>query len=589
MSSNEPTQIRTVDPFASYNSDTVNKLTRMLTFGEDALATARSCDVSMDATSVTRVIVASGTVYKDDMWIDITTQHIANFEDSNHYYDFGTGFDEAGYYYIVMSYTYQRQRPAPQAKILIVKPTQRLFYSSGGEWIFLKAVHVIWNGSSFEIDGVSDYDPDIPANKRLFVRRYAGTEITLPTFDSPRDTSRILYVKEEDDYYFGLSDKWSDPISQIGSASTIPMNTETFEEGDLIFITSLNSLSKAIAATKISTADGVVSKVAVDGRIKTNGYVNNVKLETGIVTTVGDLLYLSVSESGKVTTVMSSPYHQFVGRCTEIIDSTSINMLFVRGEPIGEGSTEYSTYVTATLDSINWVSSYGLYYQDVNVSSISGLTGTITVWDSSSKLKIQPTNIEFLNTITLRIWMPTNTLTLHVLVIGPASNKSYASSITTIHENLSSANWLGTGPYYQNIDTTGIITQGAIVAVRDTSINSLISPLEIEFDATNIIKIWMPDNTQNLGVTIIGPTTLDENIYSYNTLLPSGASWFSSGGLYYQDISLTGFLNNHIIFEFIDTNTSYMIQPTSVEFISDSIVRIWMPTNTIQLNVTIIG
>lgn len=590
MSNAAPSQVRTVDPFASYNSDTVNKLTRMLSFGNDGFATARSCDITLDATSATQVNMSVGVAYKDDMWIEITAAHVVDFTDSDQYYDFGTGFDENGYYYVVMSYIYAKQRPAPEAEILIIKPSQRYLYSPGGEWLFLKAVHVSWNGSSFVIDGVSSYDPDTPANKRLFITPYVGSEITLPTFIPQEDTSRIIYVEDEDDYHFGLSNKWSDPLSEVGGGSIIVANTSGFALGDLVYINSASSLSTAIVTTAKTTADGVVSKVGIDGRVQTTGKVTDVKIQSGRTISVGDLLYLSQTEAGRVTDIRTSPFHQFVGRCEEVIDSTSINSLFVRGEPQIEDIVEYSAYVSDTLQPPNWNWSGGLYYQDVNVSTISGTSGVVMVWDSATQLKIEPESVEFIDVNTLRIWMLIDSMTLHVLVMGPAASPVSATNNIAIYESLPVGSWnLSGGAYYQNVDVSSITTQDAIVMVRDTVTDKVIVPSEIEFDSTSNLKIWMSTNTEDLEVSVMGPTNQDKTIAGLTVILPSGGSWIASGGLYYQDIDLMAFSDNEVVFEFVDNFTGMVVKPAAVEFATATAARAWMPTNTIQLNVTIMG
>jgi hypothetical protein len=158
MASNIPSQARAVDPFASYNSNSVNMLTRAVTHGEDGISSALSCDVIADAVSNTKVIVQPGFVFSDDVWIHISAQHTVDFTDSDHYFNFDTGFDEAGYYYIVLEYIYQKSRPAPQAKLLIVKPSQRSAYTEGGQWLFLKAVKVEGVGT-FHAVSLHDYDP----------------------------------------------------------------------------------------------------------------------------------------------------------------------------------------------------------------------------------------------------------------------------------------------------------------------------------------------------------------------------------------------------------------------------------------------
>jgi len=206
MSSSVPIQIRTIDPFSSYNSDVINKLTRMLTFNNNVLEKIGSCDVSIDSTSSSIVIVSPGVIYKDDVLIEITSQHRVDFEDSLQYAGINKLFNKTGYYYIVLKYTYQRQRPAPTSEILIIHCDDISIYSPE-EFVFLKAVYVIASGTTY-VDSVYDYDSINPANKREYLRKYIGGEPTLPVFDVSRDLSRSIYVKDEDKFYLGYSTGW---------------------------------------------------------------------------------------------------------------------------------------------------------------------------------------------------------------------------------------------------------------------------------------------------------------------------------------------------------------------------------------------
>ncbi len=406
MSSSVPIQIRTVDPFASYNSDTVNKLTHMLNSGDDLLENLQSCDVT-DSTSINKVILSPGIVYKDDVLIEITESHIIDFTDSLQYQEFGSGFNENGYYYIVLKYTFQKQRPAPEAEVLIIKPTQindlYPLYPSG-EFLFLKAVHV--SGDPHVIDGVFDYDPDNPTNYRDFLKKYVGGEHTLPSFNLARDLTRIIYVKDEDVFYVGSAEGW-----QLLSASTISIDTSGFTNGELVYINSSGNLAAASSSALISTADGAVLST---GKMLTAGKINNVTVESGSPVSVGDLVYLSNTQTKAITNVKTSPICQFVGRCLEVNSPTSANILFVRGEP----NYPTLTYVTVVLSSGSWNSSSGFYYQDVDMSTIYDRTATITILDTDGYKKIEPKEIEYIDVDTIRVWMPINTKNLKFVAVG---------------------------------------------------------------------------------------------------------------------------------------------------------------------------
>ena len=589
MASSIPTQARAVDPFASYNSDTVNTLTRTVNYGEDSIAYAKSCDVVLDATSITEVVLQTGFVYKDDVWINVSAQHTVDFTDSDHYYNFDSGFDEAGYYYIVLQYTFEKSRPAPQAQALIIKPSQRSAFAEGGIWLFLKAVLVAGPGP-FYVVSVHNSDPENTDNKRLYVKNYAGPEVVLPSFSATRDQSRIAYNYDDDDFYFGLSDKW---ISLITAPKTTYIaDTSGFSLGDLVYMSTDGSLSLAVARLGISTADGVVSKVDSNGYVQTVGEVSNVTPETGSDVGVGKILYLSGSEPGTVSDDQTDIFSQFVGRCVAVPDSTSRTILFHRGEPLGVESAGLSTYVAqVTLSSGAWVLSSGIYYQDVDISTIDERNAVITVWDSTTGFMIQPQNIEFVSTSIARIWMPVNTETLYVFVVGPSEVTIADSDVIVVTDTLASGGaWIASGPlYYQNVNVSSIESRSAAVLVRDTSTNEQIIPTEIEFDSTATLRIWMSVNTQELEVTAIGPTFTSTTILSIVTVLPSGASWSLSGILYFQDIDITSLGSNDVVVQFYDTSTLEMVVPSTVEFPDSTTVRVWMPDNTKQLNATIVG
>ena len=230
MASNIPetAQIRTVDPFASYNSDTVDKLTRMMTFDDNLLANVNSLRVTLDSTAANHVVVSTGSAFKDDTLIEITQEISIDFDDKDSYYDWSAGwFDEAGTYYLLLRYRYAKSRPAPVASYQILKPSQRSSFSLTGDWVFLAAVVVSWNGATFQVDSVSDYDSDTgtyPNSKRRYLTKYAGSETILPSHNQNRDQSRIAYDALNDEFWFGYSDRWE----RLGTASKITDTTTSW-------------------------------------------------------------------------------------------------------------------------------------------------------------------------------------------------------------------------------------------------------------------------------------------------------------------------------------------------------------------------
>ena len=589
MASSIPSQARAVDPFASYNSDTVNTLTRMLTYGDNGLATPRSCDITIDATSNTQVVLQPGFVYMDDVWINIDTQHVVDFTDSEHYFNFDTGFDEAGYYYIVLDYVYQKSRPAPDAQALIVKPSQISAYMPGRSWLFLKAVRVEGVGP-FYVTGVENYDPMNPDNKREYLRTYAGTEIEIPTHEPMRDQGRIVYGMEDDDFFFGLSDRWSS--LGVAAGASFEADTTGFEMGDLVFVNASGNLQLALATLPSTTADGVVSKVGSDGVVQSSGRVENVKFDNDGLISVSTLVFLSDTEPGKVSSQKSLPYSQFAGRCVAV-DTTSITILFHRGEPAEASGGSINLGISLPLASLpsgaSWNASGGSYYQDIDISDIYAKNAVITVWDSTTGFVIQPEKLEFVSDDILRVWMPVNTVAIEVFVIGQSDATIPAATIAKVTDTLASGGaWISSGPlYYQDVDVSSIDGLSSAVMVRDTATNQTIMPAEIEFDSTSVLRIWMPVNTVELEVVTVGPSSSPQTTTSFTTIMPSGVSWTMSGGSYYQDIDLSLFGDDEVVLQFYDDDLDEIIIPT-VEFIP-GFARVWMPDDTHQLNVTIIG
>jgi hypothetical protein len=217
MAASIPSQQRTVDPFSSYGSNVVTKLTKMVTYDEEGLANTNSLRVTEGTDATTTVVVSTGFAYKrsaqyeNETLIHVDSTAIVDFSNPDHYYNFDTGFTPNGYYYIVLNYTYAKSRPAPQASYQIIKPNQRGSFSIPGSWLFLAVVNIIGTelppGQQTIVE-ILDYDPDDTDNKRLYVKSYAGAETFLPTHDQTRDQSRIVYDSTSNEFYFGYSDRW---------------------------------------------------------------------------------------------------------------------------------------------------------------------------------------------------------------------------------------------------------------------------------------------------------------------------------------------------------------------------------------------
>lgn len=397
-----PTQTRAVDPFASYNSDIVNRLTRMVTNGEDLLFSPGGMDVIADSTSPNDfIIVTPGSCFKDDVWIEITAEHQADFNNALHYFG-GSIIKEPGYYYIVLEYEFVKSRPSPQAAIKIIPPSL-VATGYGANHIFLKAVAA--TTGPWAIGTLYDYDPGDTSIYRENTSLWASVEHTLPVFLQSRDQGRIIHVRDVDKYYFGAENEWE----RLDDMRTrIDLNSTTSNLYDLIYLNGA-IWNPAIATSELTFAQAVTTEIGANPKGVWGGIIT-VNVESGMVGNVstGEILYLSTSDAGTVTNVKSN---QQVGVALTNEVTNTVSILFFPPAVV-------ATCVKAQLSV--WVLSGGNYYQDVDISRLSPLLITdafaVSCWDTSTGELIYPMLIDRTSTTNIRIWMPVNTVNLNVIV-----------------------------------------------------------------------------------------------------------------------------------------------------------------------------
>jgi hypothetical protein len=586
MASSYPVQTRAVDPYASYNSNVVNQLTGIVTRGSNALDFYNSLQVIPDSTSaIDHVEVLPGIIYKDDMLIEITSSYRLDFDDLNSYIGITSSPISSidGRYYVVLEYTYAKSRPAPIAYIKILVPAQTPSFRAGNMTglFFLKAVDV----ASGAITDMYDYDPAYPDTRRIYLRNYASADIGLPTFDATRDQSRITYVPAEDQFYFGYSDRWG----PAGGGSTFEIDTSGFALGYLVYVTAAGNLAKANGSFAVTTSDGAVVKVGVRGSVQTTGKVLTVPIEPGATANVGNIVYLSTTVSGTITNQKSTPFWQFVGRVVEAVDSTSVNVLYVRGEPNGIEGVELGVFGSATLGSGSWIPSGGSEYQDIDISGFQEDNVIVTLWDSTTEMKIEPENVEFIGASIMRIWMPSGYGgTVEAMYTGPPATTVASGTLAKVTDTLSGGDWnLSGGSYYADVDVSSInLSEAAIVSLWDG--NDIVVPEDIQYDSTSVMKIWMPTNTETLDVVAIGPTNVASTIATITFELDS-SGWVLDSGNYYQDVPISSLGTDEIVYDIKDTDSLERIVPLNVSIPTSGTLRIWVPANTYNLEVTVIG
>lgn len=444
-----PSQTRSVDPYSSYNSNSVNRLTRMITRGDNCLHDIFSIDVEIDSTSpLTFVVVKEGVAFMSDVYIKINSDFRVDFEDRDFYLDVNP-FNEAGYYYVVLDYYYVKSKPAPQASIKILKPSQRAILDTSTRYLLLKVVRVIFNGATFEISPpLLDKDPENIAHKRKYAELYCGIEDELPPFDLSRDVSRLIYVKNEQEFYFGSeSGEWEAfsavraYVGDVGSCSA----------GQLAYIDENGTLQPAISTDTTSFAICAILNTN-PGRVRLVGRCDNVPIDPSVTVQVGDRLFLSATTPGAVTNIVpTADVVQYVGSCIEVSGSTCsiwfvpngstdlrVDNLTARVGALETLTSNLEDRVTVlenkslrvTIGVGDWIyyapdSNYyytillptSYFTREINVVQCytQAVSGSYVV-----KRQILPQYIDCSTDPNLRvtIWMPTNTIPVEVIIVG---------------------------------------------------------------------------------------------------------------------------------------------------------------------------
>lgn len=133
-----PVQQRAVDPFSSYHSDNVNRISRIITSGEDRII--RTTDLLPTYASSNSIKISDGVAVKDDVTLHIKNNSGIGFsviecDNSENYIPSSTSptsniFEFNGYYpsdtinsraYIVLKYKYLKQSTPPEVELMILK------------------------------------------------------------------------------------------------------------------------------------------------------------------------------------------------------------------------------------------------------------------------------------------------------------------------------------------------------------------------------------------------------------------------------------------------------------------------------------
>jgi len=210
------------------------------------------------------------------------------------------------------------------------------------------------------------------------------------------------------------------------------------------------------------------------------GFVENVPVESGILIDMGDLLYLSSTEAGKITNIKTSPVFQIVGRSLSQGSSTiPIDMIF-------SPKIVLSTGFEGQISSWNGPDAFGRYYSIIDVSSLDGTNAFDCHWfDNSDHTEIAPDEVQiFGNGNYIKVSMPVNTIVVDYIIsssstIGGSDGGGGGGGGVTDHSLLTSLDFASSGHtgfaptphnnthHSQTYITTSGVTYGALNANGD--------------------------------------------------------------------------------------------------------------------------
>jgi len=417
-----PAQVRAVDPFASFYSNTVNKLTQLVTHDEEGLLTTTSMDVIPDATNSTHmVVVQPGYVVKDNVLIKITHTHIVDFLDDDNWVSPPDILFPGGTCYLVLHYLYQKQRPAPVATIQILQPSQRNALELPNSPHFLLKVVELTATAPHEIIGLYDYDPnpDYKDIKRKFLKYYAGGEAFLPDHNQQTDQGRMAYDVERNKFFFGYTNEWKE-LSVGGVEVGINTDSTGIITGQLCYVNNNGKATPAISTSVQTGADLIVTAIGttVDGTGKgiITGFATGVPVETGVLIGVGDLLYLSETEAGTVTNIRPGSLFQMVGRALKSASSfVPVEMIFDPKMMLAPSTSGTITYWGGPVG--------GPYYAEIDVSMLDGTSVFDCHWfDAATNKEVTPADVEIRNGGNIiRVYSDDNTIDLNYMIQSPES------------------------------------------------------------------------------------------------------------------------------------------------------------------------
>ena len=208
MAYSTPTQLRSVDPYSSYNSNNVNALTRVVSEGEDIIC--QGLDVAL--TTSTTLTVETGIAVKDDVMVHIQESMVIDLTDNDWFIE-GSSASGDDTYYVVLDYRYSKISPAPIASIKILKTLANM---STGYYLFLKAIAVV----SGEVVAVSDINGAYSRNIPKWAAGFNLEELLDVDIEGKADGSVIRYSTDDSKWLIGEN------LTELGDMNDVSLASQ---------------------------------------------------------------------------------------------------------------------------------------------------------------------------------------------------------------------------------------------------------------------------------------------------------------------------------------------------------------------------
>ncbi len=368
-----PSQLRTVDPFDSFDSNVVNRITRLVTMGKNMILSHSPFDVSI--LNPTTLHINGGMAVKDDVLIEITAPIDIDCTNINSYVNSGTGtWNEVGNYYLVLNYVYSKSLPAPQATFGLILPSQRINPAifNTMAMLLIKVVNVQLVSGSNQIVSISDFDSDNPANS-VPSNIVPPTNVTTATYTvKPTDTSVVCNPIANQTIILPAASSISSLSIVNPSLFTITIQTsgtDTIQGATSVVLSNqydtLNLLSdKVHTFYKLNTAAASVATSAPPSTITGSTYT--------IQPTDSTLVCKPTSNQTLILPAAST-----VTKLIPIINATTFPItIMTSGTDTIQGAT--SVVLSNQYDSMNLLSDHVNTFYKLIVTSASAQSATIT-------------------------------------------------------------------------------------------------------------------------------------------------------------------------------------------------------------------